>query len=675
MGFVMKLLNQLFFRKQSLFVLLVLAVTFSSVVVASAESPQASSESAANAFPTARRINVPYTALPVDGVYHLPAISLSSNFWFGTINETTNFTDVRMIYNDTTLFVHVNVYDRWLWYNEEPGTEPLTNWDSASLYINTAGATGGSPSATTHQFVAQFGPDDWVRGRRDLYQYGFQGNGSDYVPSAAPFTTHSYYRGEGGPNSGLENRGWWVTYQIPFSSLGVSRPADGTQWGLAMVVNDKDTATGGTAMTFWPEALNGHAPATWGQLSFGEIQYQAPVVTNPQTVRIQNGVDGGVMVDAHVGGHTNCGDAEENPTFWTPENPNPGLPFPDIYNGWPNRNRAGFQQINVQNQVDVVDWPCYSRYYIQVPLNPVPAGKQIVSAKMTFYQFGNGGLGYNAAYGSFIRAYTLAQPWDENTITWNNAPMALENLNGTWVESLDPVTYPNYYANPPLPRTLDVSKAVADFYATGQPLNLAIWSADAPPHSGKYFYSVELDDPQYRPVLEIVYGDGQGSASPPPAAAPAQPAAPAAPAAPSAPVSAGLTYTIQPGDTLSVVARKTGFSLGQILNANPSLTNPNLIFVGQVINLPGSSASLPAPVAPAPATNAGEVVQPAPTAPPAAAPVAAPSSGGSTYVVQPGNTLSIIARRVGTSLRELLNLNPQLENPNVIYPGQTLNTP
>ncbi len=310
---------------------------------------------------------------------------------------------------------------------------------------------------------------------------------------------------------------------------------------------------------------------------------------------------------------------------------------------------------------------------MQVPLNQVPPGKQIVSAKMTFYQFGNGGLGYNAAYGSFLRAYTVAQPWDENTITWNNAPMALENLNGTWVESLDPVTYPNYYANPPLPRTLDVSKAVADFYATGQPLNIAVWSADAPPHSGKYFYSVELEDPQYRPVLEIVYGDGQGSTAPAPVSpAPVQPSAPVAqPAAPSAPVSVPLTYTIQPGDTLSVVARKTGFSLGQILNANPSLTNPNLIFVGQVINLPGSSASLPAPAPVAPVSNAAEVVQPAPTAAPAE--VAAPS--GSTYVVEPGNTLSIIARRIGTSLRELLNANPQLDNPNVIYPGQTLNTP
>ncbi len=665
-------LGRALLSKQSLLGMVALAVAFSTALVASAEAPQAETASNSAAFPTTRRVNVPYTTLPVDGVYYLPAISLSSNFWFGSISQTDNFTDVRMIYNDTTLFVHVNVYDNRLWYNEEPGTEPLTNWDSATLYLNTTGNTGGTPQASAYKFEAQFGPDDWVRGRRDLYQYGFQGNGADWVASGAPFTTHSYYRGQSGPNSGAEDRGWWVTYQIPFTSLGLTgAPPQGTEWGLAAVVHDKDTAAGGTTMKFWPEALNGHVPQTWGELSFGEIEYQAPVVTNPQTLRIQNGVDGGVMTDAHVGGHTNCGDAEENPTFWTEDNPNPGNPFPDIYNGWPNRNRAGFQQINVQNQVDVVDWPCYSRYYMQIPLSQMPAGKQIVSAKLTFFQFGNGGLGYNAAYGSYLRAYSLAEGWSESTITWNNAPMALENMNGSWVESLDPATYPGYYANPPLPRTLDVSKAVSDFYNSGQAVNLAIWSADAPPHSGKYFYSAEVEDARYRPVLEIVYGDGTTATAPVapavPTAAPVQPAAPAAPAAPAV---ATTTYQIQAGDTLSIVSRKTGFSLTEILNANPSLTNPNLIFVGQVINLPGSGASLPVPT---PVASAGNTAAPAPTAAPVA--VVAPATAGATYTVAPGNTLSIIARQIGSSLRELLNLNPQLDNPNVIYPGQTINTP
>ena len=46
---------------------------------------------------------------------------------------------------------------------------------------------------------------------------------------------------------------------------------------------------------------------------------------------------------------------------------------------------------------------------------------------------------------------------------------------------------------------------------------------------------------------------------------------------------------------------------------------------------------------------------------------------GSVYTVKAGDTLSRIARRNHLSVAELLQRNPQVKNPNLIYPGQKLN--
>jgi LysM repeat protein len=49
----------------------------------------------------------------------------------------------------------------------------------------------------------------------------------------------------------------------------------------------------------------------------------------------------------------------------------------------------------------------------------------------------------------------------------------------------------------------------------------------------------------------------------------------------------GTTYTIKKGDTLSAIAKRYGTTVDAILKANPNIKNPNLIKVGQVINIPG----------------------------------------------------------------------------------------
>lgn len=49
---------------------------------------------------------------------------------------------------------------------------------------------------------------------------------------------------------------------------------------------------------------------------------------------------------------------------------------------------------------------------------------------------------------------------------------------------------------------------------------------------------------------------------------------------------APLTYTVQSGDSLWKIAVKNQVGLSELIGANPSLKNPNLIYPGQKISIP-----------------------------------------------------------------------------------------
>lgn len=110
------------------------------------------------------------------------------------------------------------------------------------------------------------------------------------------------------------------------------------------------------------------------------------------------------------------------------------------------------------------------------------------------------------------------------------------------------------------------------------------------------------------------------------------------------------TYGVRPGDTLASIAHRYGVSLSRLIAVN-NIVNPDLIFVGQVLSLPGCSG----------------VVTPQP-------PMVSPPSAGQTYVVRPGDTLSQIAAWRSVSVDYLCQLNG-LKNPNFIYVGQVLIIP
>lgn len=62
------------------------------------------------------------------------------------------------------------------------------------------------------------------------------------------------------------------------------------------------------------------------------------------------------------------------------------------------------------------------------------------------------------------------------------------------------------------------------------------------------------------------------------------------------------TVYVSPGDTLSGIAASNGYSLSAVEAANPSV-NPNVIYPGEAINLPGSGAASSAPAAAPVATS------------------------------------------------------------------------
>ena len=45
------------------------------------------------------------------------------------------------------------------------------------------------------------------------------------------------------------------------------------------------------------------------------------------------------------------------------------------------------------------------------------------------------------------------------------------------------------------------------------------------------------------------------------------------------------------------------------------------------------------------------------------------------YTIQPGDSLSVIAKQKGVNLQDLINSNPNIKNPDLIYPGDTLSIP
>jgi hypothetical protein len=453
--------------------------------------PTATATSTSTSIPTAtptqssagqgplRRVNAPFFNSTVDA-------SQAGVFWLGQVAPNLSYADVRMAYTSSEIYALVTVIDRQLWY--QPGlTSPspdLTTYDSSTLLLNPPGQTGTTVGANSYRFDAEI---NWSEASRNGYQAAYVGNGTTWAARSIAFTTTSGWRGDQGPNSGVDAKGWVITYHIPYSSLGLAGPPpQGSTWGLGLQLHNRDDSSGTPiADQVWPSGLASTNPSTWGQLGFGLPSFTAPGIAQSGSTSIAQGLNGASVPDGAVGGYTNCGAAAASVNY-----------FPT----WGSLNYNGNTDFNVQNESDVSDFPCFSKYYVTFPLASIPAGKTILNAQLVLHQFGNSGNPDT----SLLQVYTVDQPWSPATLTWNNAPLARENVSQALVGPLS--------STPPWPgvaRQFDLSYAVAQAYAAHQStLMLAVYSPDSNYGSGKYFVSSETGDwnAAGRPTLQVSWG-------------------------------------------------------------------------------------------------------------------------------------------------------------------------
>lgn len=99
---------------------------------------------------------------------------------------------------------------------------------------------------------------------------------------------------------------------------------------------------------------------------------------------------------------------------------------------------------------------------------------------------------------------------------------------------------------------------------------------------------------------------------------------------------ASKVYTVQSGDTLSGIASKFGTTYQALAQIN-GISNPNAIYIGQVITYQGTA-----------------------------------QTSSQSYTVRSGDNLSSIASSLGTTISHLVNANG-ISNANLIYVGQVLN--
>jgi LysM repeat protein len=138
-------------------------------------------------------------------------------------------------------------------------------------------------------------------------------------------------------------------------------------------------------------------------------------------------------------------------------------------------------------------------------------------------------------------------------------------------------------------------------------------------------------------------------------------------------------YIVQTGDTLSAIARRFGVSVAAIIETN-RIQDRNLAWPGQRLLIPGPKLQPEPELAPLPHEPSAPPPEPEPISLPVAESepesVAAPEPipGQYVYVVQPGDTLMVLARRFNATLRAIIEAN-DIEDPNVIRPGQRLVIP
>jgi LysM repeat protein len=160
-------------------------------------------------------------------------------------------------------------------------------------------------------------------------------------------------------------------------------------------------------------------------------------------------------------------------------------------------------------------------------------------------------------------------------------------------------------------------------------------------------------------------------------------------------------YVVRSGDFLARIAAQLNTTVAALVRANPQIEDPNLIFPGQELVIPGALVVIPdtgqrvyivqqgdtlSEIASRFGVTVEELVEANDIDDPNRilrgqrleinAPVnVIPETGETVYIVQGGDTLSEIAVSFRTTVSDLVDANSQIEDPNLIYPGMRLSIP
>ncbi|MDO7787707.1 LysM peptidoglycan-binding domain-containing protein [Desulforamulus aquiferis] len=105
-------------------------------------------------------------------------------------------------------------------------------------------------------------------------------------------------------------------------------------------------------------------------------------------------------------------------------------------------------------------------------------------------------------------------------------------------------------------------------------------------------------------------------------------------------------YFVIEGDTMSKIAKTFGTTEEKLIQVNPHIQDPNILFPGDVLCAPGFRK-----------------------------PVDCPPNYQVLYEVDYGETMSSIAKRFNIGVEELIAANPHIPNPDYLFPFDVLCVP
>lgn len=452
-----------------------------------------------------------------------PSWQRTTPFWFGTLGTSGVSAECRAAWTSDGLVLRVVSLDRRIYDEAGPQDDPA-EWDALTLLVD-AGTDSPSVTGTSRRIVVQAHRQGTDR------QAGYVGQDGNWVPadvvfvpltsaSAASIGLEKGYRGEGRDDS----RGWHVVASLGWDVLGIAMPgASSLTLRVGIIVHDRDDMEGSRVQQArWPsEEMREDDPQTWGLLELVPFAFSdwnasgasssksgaayvighAPAPFAPgteRTVEIRSGIGDVQVQNASIGASGVLCSGDDDYNFGD---------GPDSFGGETRR-----EYFHVQNQADYADWPCFARAYVRFPL-ALPADAVVVFARLVLHHkqpTSGGDEGERSLIHAFWTSSALRNsnlPWTTENLTWNNAPLPLENLAGAWGDRTG-VMETGWDDLPEW--SWDVTRAVA-LSRSESSISFALFSSDDEYHTGKEFVRSEdfpdWGDPTFRPTLEIVLAD------------------------------------------------------------------------------------------------------------------------------------------------------------------------